>query len=198
MSQLERLKVHLKEGHVYRREDLTQWSKSVDRHLEELKEEGVLEKLSQGLYYFPRVTPFGKVPPDENLLIQGFLKDNRFLIVSPNYYNSLGVGTTQVYNRTVIYNHKRHGKFKLGNRVYEFQSKHHFPSKVTKEFLLVDLVNNLKHLAEDCDEVMKRLLVKVSDLDSHKLKNAIMKYGTPKTRKILKSAMNNEKEVKHA
>jgi hypothetical protein len=37
----------------------------------------------------------------------------RFLLTSPNAYNTLGVGTTQLYDKTVVYNHKRHGHFML-------------------------------------------------------------------------------------
>ena len=195
MLQLENLKTHLKRGFVYRREDLAQWSKSVDRHLEELSKEGILEKLSQGLYYFPKVTVFGNVPPDENTLVKGFLKDNRFLIMSPNYYNSLGVGTTQLYNSTVIYNHRRHGEFKLGNRIYKFKNKAYFPLKVTEEFLLVDLANNLNDLAENQNEVLNKLLAKVSDMNSPKFKNVVMKYGSAKTRKMFKSILDKEVEL---
>ena len=50
---LDDLKKHLEKGKVYRRSDLTKWSKSVDRHLDLLLEEGTLQKLSQGLYYVP-------------------------------------------------------------------------------------------------------------------------------------------------
>lgn len=191
MSTLNELKKHLKKGRVYRRNELSEWSKSVDRHLDELLKEGVLEKLSQGLYYVPQTSVFGKVPPDEDVLVRSFLKDDRFLLVSPNFYNSLGVGTTQLYNRKVVYNHKRHGKFKLGNRDFEFQLKHHFPSKMTEEFLLVDLANNLDNLAEDRDNVFNRLLTKASQMSSQKLKYAVMEYGNAKTRKMLQSLLRN-------
>jgi hypothetical protein len=46
MEQLDLLKRKLIPGAVYRRADLQQWSKSVDRHLQELVKEGTLEKLS--------------------------------------------------------------------------------------------------------------------------------------------------------
>ena len=144
MNRLEVLKSRLKQGRVYRREDMIEWSNAIDRHLEKLVEESVLEKLAQGLYYVPKISAFGKVPPDEDVLVRGFLKDDRFLLVSPNSYNSLGVGTTQLYNKKVVYNHKRHGIFKLGNREFDFQRKYDFPTKITQEFLLVDLVNNLE------------------------------------------------------
>ena len=155
-SRLHQLKRQLKPGEVYRRTELANWSKSVDRHLDELMQEGTLQKLSQGLYYYPKESAFGKTPPDENMVVQSFLKDHRFLLTSPNAYNSLGVGTTQLYNVRTVYNHKSHGEFKLGNRTFQFHIKPHFPLKVTPEFLLVDLVNNLEALAEDKSEVLKK------------------------------------------
>lgn len=194
MAQLDELKKHIKRGKVYRRGDLTIWSKSVDRHLEQLVEEGTLEKLSQGLYYFPKETAFGKTPPEEDVLIASFLKDKRFLITSPNTYNSLGVGTTQLYNKRVVYNHKRHGEIKLGNRTFDFQVKHHFPNKVTEEFLLVDLVNNLEQLAEDQNEVLNKVLTKVSGLNSQKLKSSLEEYGNTRTKRLLQPLLSKSEQ----
>lgn len=193
MSRLKELKSRLKPGRVYRREELSEWSNAIDRHLDRLVEDGVLEKLSQGLYYVPKTSAFGKVPPDEDVLVRGFLKDDRFLLVSPNSYNSLGVGTTQLYNKKVVYNHKRHGRFKLGNREFEFQRKYDFPSKMTQEFLLIDLVNNLNKLAEDREDILSKVFAKASQLPSQKLKHDIMRYGSAKTRKLFKKMLNKEK-----
>ncbi|SKB27048.1 DUF6088 family protein [Daejeonella lutea] len=185
MNRLEELKKHLKRGQVYRRDDLAKWSKSVDRLLDALVEEDTLQKLSQGLYYYPKLSAFGKTPPEEEVLIRSFLKDDRFLLTSPSSYNSLGVGTTQLYNERTVYNHKRHGEFKLGNRKFSFRMKPHFPSKVTKEFLIVDLLNNLESLAEDPAEVLKNVALKVRTMDTRKLKRDVSKYGNAKTKKIL-------------
>ena len=33
------------------------------------------------------------------------------------------VGTTQLYDKTVVYNHKRHGSFSLGGRKFDFRVK---------------------------------------------------------------------------
>lgn len=193
MNRLEVLKSRLKQGRVYRREDMIEWSNAIDRHLEKLVEESVLEKLAQGLYYIPKISAFGKVPPDEDVLVRGFLKDDRFLLVSPNSYNSLGVGTTQLYNKKVVYNHKRHGIFKLGNREFDFQRKYDFPTKITQEFLLVDLVNNLDELAEDRAIVLNKVLSKAKQLPTQKLKLAITKYGSVKAKKLFKEVINKEK-----
>jgi hypothetical protein len=113
--------------------------------------------------------------------------------VSPNSYNSLGIGTTQLYNKKVVYNHKRHGKFIIGNREFDFQRKYDFPSKLTQEFLLVDLVNNLNELAEDHDLVLNKAIAKALQLPYLKVKNAVTKYGNVKTKKLFKKVLNKEK-----
>lgn len=182
MNRLEHLKKKLRRGTVYRRADLTQLSKSIDRHLAELLEGETLQKVSRGLYYFPEQSNFGPVPPDERNLIRGFLKGERFLITSPNAYNSLGVGTTQLYNVKIVYNHKRHGEIKLGNRSFLFQLKHHFPKKITPEFLLVDLVNNIDKLAEDHSEILGKAFSKAQQLNANELKKAVADYGNTKTK----------------
>jgi hypothetical protein len=157
--------------------------------LEALLEDGTLQKLSQGLYYSPKETAFGKTPPEEEALVRSFLKDDRFLLTSKNAYNSLGVGTTQLYNQRTVYNHKRHAEFKLGNRNFSFRIKPHFPKKVTPEFLLVDLVNNLGTLAEDPKEVLEHISSKVHTMDTKKLAQSVSQYGNVKTQKILTSLM---------
>ena len=184
MNSVEQFKKHLKRGNVYRRTDLIKWSKSIDRHLDILVKDGTLQKLSHGVYYYPKETTFGQTPPEEDVLVRSFLKDGRFLLTSPNAYNSLGVGTTQLYNKRIVYNHKRHGEFTLGNRKFDFQIKQHFPNKLTQEFLLVDLVNNLEKLAEDQGEVMTNILSKVNAMDKKKLKQSVSVYGNAKTKKL--------------
>jgi len=184
MLQLNEIKKHLHPGQVYRRADLEQWSNAVDRHLRQLQDEGTLTKLSGGLYYCPKNTVFGPAPAGERTLVRAFLKDDRFLLTSPNAYNALGVGTTQLYNTTAVYNHKRHGLFTLGNRLFDFRMKPYFPKELSEEFLLVDLVNNLKNLAEDREAVLKRIKKKAATMDAPALSKAIRDYGGAAARKF--------------
>src|SRR5216684_4245685 len=116
MTKVQELKKHLRPGQVYRREDLARWSNAVDRHIKQLLADGTLTKLAGGLYAYLKDTVFGKAPATDDKLVGTFLKDHRFLLASPNAYNSLGVGTTQLYDKIVVYNHKRHGVFSLGGR----------------------------------------------------------------------------------
>lgn len=185
---------HLRRGQVYRAEEFAQWSNSFRRHLRELVAEGILKKLSGGLYYYPKKTVFGDAPADEERLIRTFLKDDRFLLTTPNIYNSLGVGTTQLYNKRVVYNNKRHGEFKLGNRDFSFQMKPNFPKKLTEEFLLVDLVNNLRFLAEEPEMVLKKVKQKARSMDPDKLRRNVVLYGGVKAKKVLMPVVE-EKET---
>jgi hypothetical protein len=191
MKQAEALKERLTPGQVYRREDLARWSKAVDRHLKVLQAEGVLTKVSAGLYYYPKQTAFGQAPAVEADLVRSFLPDERFLLTSANAYNTLGVGLTQLYNETVVYNHKRHGRFTLGNRVFDFRMRPHFPQTVTEPFLLVDVVNNLDRLAEDQELVLERIRERVATLNAATLKEAITAYGNVKTKKWFSSELES-------
>jgi hypothetical protein len=173
----------LQAGHVYRREDLARLSNAVDRHLHELVSTGLLKKLAQGLYYAPKPSKFGPLPPTDEQVVRGFLRDKDFLVFSPSSYNTLGLGTTQLYNSTLVYNYKRHGVFKLGNRQFNFRVKPRFPKKLKTEFLFVDLLNNLEELAEDRDTVLSQARTKLLSFDPSRLQEALDSYGNMATRK---------------
>lgn len=189
MSKVSELKQHLQQGHVYRRTQLAQWSNAVDRHIKQLLAEGVLTKLKGGLYYYPKKTAFGDAPADDETLVSAFLKDDRFLITSPNDYNALGLGTSQLYNETVVYNHKRHGRYSLGGRVFDFRIKPDLPGRLSNEFLLVDLVNNLDQLAEDAFDVKARVKTKAYSMDLDALKQAVRYYGKVGTKKFFAAVL---------
>lgn len=190
---------HIRAGKAYRREDLAPYSTSVDRELRQLVAAGRLIKAAQGLYYAPRKSVFGDAPPAEDEMLAAFLKDKEFLSFNPSVYNSLRLGTTQLYNKAIVYNHKRHGKFRLGNREYDFRVKHRFPlpSQVTSEYLLVDMLNNFDELAEDEDHVFAIARRKLPQFDAKKLQNALQDYGSAATRRLMKS-WRNELDVAQA
>ncbi len=180
----------LKAGHVYRREDLARLSNAVDRHLRELVSVGKLQKLAQGLYHVPKQSRFGLLPPADDDVVRGFLRDKDFLVFSPSSYNAVGLGTTQLYNRTLVYNHKRHGVFQLGNRQFDFRVKPRFPKKLSLEFLFVDLLNNLEDLAEDRDAVLNQARNKVPSFELTRLQAAVDSYGNMATRKRFQEWIN--------
>jgi hypothetical protein len=177
-------------GKVYRREELARISNAVDRHLRELVSEGALKRLAQGLYYAPKKSVFGVLPPEDHELISVFLRDKDFLVFSPSSYNTLGLGTSQLYNKTLVYNHKRHGLFSFGNRQFDFRVKPRFPQTLTPEFLLVDVINNLDELAEDKNVVLRMAAQKLSMFDQGRLTHAVVEYGSVATQKHFRRWLN--------
>jgi len=102
----------------------------------------------------------------------------------------VGAGTTQLYNSTLVYNHKRHGVFKLGDREFNFKVKPRFPAKLSVEFLFVDLLNNLNELAEDKDEVLRHARNRLPELNSSRLTNAVRSFGSVTTQKRIEGWLN--------
>lgn len=154
-----------------------------DRHLRELVSGGALKRLAQGLYYAPKKSAFGVLPPDDQELVTAFLRDKDFLVFSRSSYNALGLGTSQLYNKTLVYNRKRHGLFSFGNREFDFRVKPRFPKKLSPEFLLVDAVNHLDELAEDQNRVLEMVARKLPGFDQAKLKRAVADFGSVATQK---------------
>jgi hypothetical protein len=192
---LTQLKSKLAPGQSYRRSDLAQFTTSVDRHLALLLKEGTLKKVSYGLYAVPRQTVFGEPPPEEHSLLRTFLKDDHFVVYNPSQFNSLGLGTTQLYNRTIVFNRKRVGKIDLGSRSYFFYRWREAPKSLSQEFLVVECVNRLDELMEDRNQLIVRLKEKLSQFNRSRLVYAVHHYGTVSTQRILLQMMNQETET---
>jgi hypothetical protein len=185
------LRQHIQQGEVYRRSNLEYYSTAIDRHLAQLTKDGTLIKLNHGLYYAPKQSKFGIVPPDDRQVVECFLKDEHFLLVSPNVFNTLGLGLTQLYNTTWVYNHKRKGEFQLNGKTFEFKLKSTFPKTVSKEYFLVDLLNNLENLAEDQQQIAEKLPANIRSFDTDALVQVTQQYGTGKTKRTLKSIVRD-------
>jgi hypothetical protein len=99
----------------------------------------------------------------------------------------LGVGTTQLYNKRVVYNQKRNGTFLLGKRMFTFKRRSNVPRQLSAEFLLVHLVNELGQLAEDQDAVLSRVRERVKAMDPKNLSRAISRYGKHSTQRWFKT-----------
>ncbi len=71
----------------------------------------------------------------------------RSVSLSINAFNTLGLGLTQLYNTMCVYNHKRKGELTLNGKTFDFKIKNVLPQKVNREYLLLELLNNLESLA---------------------------------------------------
>lgn len=176
----------LTEGEVYTWDKLKEYSKSPGRDVKRLLDEGLLKKVGPGLYLLPGKSKYGPLPADEHKLVSLFLKTDDYLMFSPNLYNSLKVGLTQLRNEMFVYNNKRYEKVRLGRRNFNFKRPNNgFPKKLTKEFLLVDLMNNLAYVGEPQDEVTKKVTRAVLDgeFDKKLLLSLAERHGKVATKK---------------
>jgi hypothetical protein len=182
MKNAEKLKEKMQPGKVYRRQDLLGFSTALDRDLNTLVAKREVQRAAGGLYYRPLKNPFGMTPPDDREIVRAFLKTDDFLLTSYNYFNQLGLGLTQVYNDSLVYNHKRSGEFTLGGKRFTFRMVPAYPRELCKEFLLVDLLNNLRNLPDDTGLVLKNLKSRLSEFNAQAVRECLAQYGRPASR----------------
>lgn len=178
------LKQEMKPGRVYRRQELNSFSNNLTRDLERLVANKEIVRAGPGLYYLPEMTKVGPLPASPAELVRAFLNDGDFLLTSLDDYNPLGLGLTQLYNETIVYNRKRHGRFVLDGRRFSFRRPRNFPRELSKEFLYVDVLNNKKELLEDTSRLAMLLTNQSMKLDPKKLLEAANTYGKVSTRKF--------------
>lgn len=171
-------------GKVYRRQELTLFSKSVDRDLQRLTKDGALKKVGAGLYLYPKQTRWGLLPADAKDLVKSFLKTSDFLMVSNNDYNALGLGMTQLWNEVRVYSKRRHQKVILGGTKFDFQVPFNgYPHEVTPEFLFIDLMNNLNNCGESPSAVKEKIALSVNRFNKTLLAKLSQMYGKLATKK---------------
>ena len=176
---------HMKSGVVYRRVALLPYSNNLDRDLNTLINQNKLKRPAPGLYYKPKPSRFGLLPPSDEALVRAFLK-KPFLMYSWSDYNTLGLGLTQLYNQVVVYNTERHEEMTLGNRKFAFRRPNNsFPAQLTREFLLVDLLNNAKYLTEDVNCLESKIKTKLGEFDHTLLHQLAEQHGKVYTRKLI-------------
>jgi hypothetical protein len=188
MNNPERLLKKMQPGKVYRRKNLEGFTTAVDRDLKTLVERGEVRRVAPGLYSRPRPNAFGIAPPDDADLVRAFLKSHDFLLTSYNHFTQLGLGLTQVYNVPVVYNHKRTGQYGLGGKQFLFRLVASYPKKLSREFLVVDLLNNLNRLPDNTDVVLENLKLRLNEFDRKKVKDNLERYGGPAARQLLQEA----------
>jgi hypothetical protein len=128
-----------------------------------------------------------------NSLLKAFLKDDHFVVYGLSQFNTLGLGTTQLYNKLVVFNRKRVGEYTLGGRTYTFHRWREAPKQLSPEFLVVELLSRLAELAEDRGQVLERLKARLANFNRRKLLHAADHYGTLSTQKKLETLMSGLK-----
>lgn len=177
-------------GCVYRTGDLKQWTKNPTRMAKRLVAQGQFRALAHGLYAAPRQTRFGEVPPRAEAVLDAFLDHTPFVLTGPEYWNALGLGSTALFPKQVVYNTKRSGEFELGGRRFLLR-RVRFPARATREWYAVDLVEHRNMVGLETEVLVKRMRNAVAhgQLDRERLRKTAEEYGTRNTRHLVEEAL---------
>jgi hypothetical protein len=151
-----RQEVQLDAGKVYRTSHLARWGANPTRLANRLESEGRLEKLSQGLFYAPVKSRFGAVPPSDEALLDAFFDGSPWTLTGPPRWNALGLGSTQLFARPLVYNTKRTGTVRIGRRTFELR-RVSFPAEPNAEWYVVDLLRNAESVGLTQEKLATRL-----------------------------------------
>jgi hypothetical protein len=152
--------------------------------------QGRLKPLAQGLYAAPRPTRFGEAPPKAEAILDALLDHTPFVLTGPEYWNALGLGSTALFPKQLVYNTKRSGEFDLGGRRFILR-RVAFPAQVTREWYAVDLVEHRDTVGLATDVLVRRMrnVITQGGLDRDRLRETAREYGTRNTQNLVQQAL---------
>ncbi len=179
----------LEPGRVYRTRELARWGANPTRLAQRLVRDGRLERLGHGLFFQPRQSRFGKVPPTDDELMRAFLGGTAFVFTGSEHWNALGLGSTAVQAVTSVYNTKRTEVVTLGGRRFALR-RVAFPTDPPPEWYVVDLLEHSREAGVSRAEVGRQLGRALSKglFDASTLDAMASSYGTQSTRDLLRAA----------
>ena len=180
----------LEPGACYRTQHFARWDSNPARLVGRLVEQGQLQRLRHGLYYCPRRSRFGEVPPSDDALLDAFLGGGPHVVTGPERWNALQLGTTAMHALPLVYNTKVSGEYLLGRRRFRFR-RVTFPTDPTPEWYVVDLLRNLDYVGGDRQVVTARLRsrVQAGALDPAALWEAARAYGRRSEQAVVRGAL---------
>jgi hypothetical protein len=179
----------LQPGRVYRTNTFSKWDANPTRLAKKLVAQGTLVPLSKGLYVRPKMSKFGRVPPEDTEVMRGYLQDD-FVLTGPDRWNALGLGTTAVHSAPTVYNRKRSGRTELAGRSFNLR-RVNFPSNPPPEWYVVDLFEHAEQAGASRTELSSNLQreLRRGRFDSSRLTDMAERFGTKDTRARIKRAV---------
>ena len=118
--------------------------------------------------------------------MRAFLGGEPFVFTGPDRWNALGLGTTAVFAMPLVYNTKRSGTFDLGGRRFQLR-RVAFPPKPTREWLVVDLLENAERAGASRAEICVALTraVEQGGFDPAGLLAMAARFGTQTTQALI-------------
>ena len=156
--------------------------------LERMYKNKEIEKLSKGIYYFPKTTKFGVVPISDEEIISIFIKNNEGMVVGYNLYNKLNL-TTQISKKITIYSSNVENEIK---NIRNIEVKN-VNTKYSKEYIkIIEMLEVLQNFYEIQDmnyNVFYNYAKEFSNQYNEKVTNEIIKKMNYKKSTI--SFLNN-------
>ncbi len=181
----------LRPGTVYRTKHFAKYGKNPTRLVTRLVDEGRLEKLRSGLYYAPKGSRFGVVPPSNDELLRTFFDGASYLVTGPSVWNTLALGSTAVTNVQLVYNQERTGEIELAGRRFDLR-RVRFPRRdVGLEYFVVDLFENAELAGVEWSVLRDNLSRAVANqrFDPRRLEDAASRYGSKLTQRAVRHAI---------
>jgi hypothetical protein len=165
--------------------------------MERLLRQGVVQRLSKGVFYKPKQTIFGQIKPSENEILKKIIFKNGqriAYITGVELYNQMGL-TTQVPSCITIATHVRRNPFKAGSLA--LKSAKSYAPVTNDNYELLGILDALKDLSQipDADEssVIPILMNLIRSLD-FEAALSLVKYGLfypPRVRALLGAVLES-------
>ena len=183
-------------GRVFRTRDLASLTANPTRTAKRWVDEGLCTRIRQGLYAVADMTKFGLAPPDRRDLLMAFLGDDAFIITGPPVWNTLGLGSTQMFAHPLVYNRKRSGLFNLGGRTFDLR-RVQFPDQPSLEWFVIDLLENLASVCLDGSETVEFLAARLSEgaFNPEALADMASSFGTKATQALVRRAVEAARDL---
>jgi hypothetical protein len=180
----------LEAGRVYRTRDLAAWGANAPRLAKRLVRDGVLVSLGRGLFVRPKRGRFGVVPPADNEIMRAFLDGTPFVLMGPERWNTLRLGTTAMFAAPLVCNTKRSGTFEIGSRRFILR-RVAFPARPTPDWYVIDLFEHAAEAGSSRPELAAALARAVGRgrFDCDLLLLMARRFGTRPTQVLVEAAV---------
>lgn len=190
----------LPEGKTFRYDDLCiakEKYTTAAKVLERLQKEGLIKKVSKGVFYKPEQTVFGELKPDYRELLRPYLFDNGKRIAyetGTSLYNRLGL-TSQMAFRIKIASRAKRIKINRGGLKADPVKSYAEVTENNYEILgLLDAFKDIKRIP-DCsvNQAVRRLSAILKDLNKNQ-KESLLKFALlypPRVRALVGAVLEN-------
>ena len=169
--------------------------------LERLQKEGLIRKMSKGIFYKPKMTVFGELKPDDREQLKPYLFKNGkriAYVTGESLYNQMGL-TTQMAFRIKIAGKRR---INIDQGALKAKSVKSYTNVTDKNYLLLGFLDAIKDINKipDCSasNAVIILMKQLKEFDEKKIKdltNYALLYP-PRVRALLGAMLEKNKKTR--